>query len=92
VTDVARANLLAADASLTGPVNIGHGRETSVLELLEALGDVAGRGAAPKPTFAPPRPGEVSRSCLDVNRARAELGWEAEVGLQDGLRKILVGL
>ena len=46
VTDVARANLLAADATLTGPVNIGHGRETSVLELLEALGDVAERGAA----------------------------------------------
>ena len=37
VGDVVRANMLAADAELTGPVNIGHGRETSVLELLEAL-------------------------------------------------------
>ena len=38
VGDVVRANLLAADAdAFTGPVNIGSGRETSVLELIEAL-------------------------------------------------------
>ena len=35
VSDVARANLLAADITITGPVNIGSGRETSVLELLD---------------------------------------------------------
>ncbi|MGH2890929.1 MAG: NAD-dependent epimerase/dehydratase family protein, partial [Solirubrobacteraceae bacterium] len=34
VSDVVRANLLAAASDLTGPVNIGHGRETSVLDLL----------------------------------------------------------
>ena len=34
VSDVVRANLLAADCELTGPVNIGHGQETSVLDLL----------------------------------------------------------
>ena len=37
VSDVVRANLLAAESRLTGPINIGHGRETSVLELLAAL-------------------------------------------------------
>ena len=37
VSDVVRANLLAAESQLTGPINIGHGRETSVLELLAAL-------------------------------------------------------
>src|SRR5579863_1986562 len=42
VSDVVRANLIAADSELTGAVNIGHGHETSVLELLEALGDVGG--------------------------------------------------
>ncbi|HEV3054156.1 MAG TPA: NAD-dependent epimerase/dehydratase family protein [Solirubrobacteraceae bacterium] len=91
VSDVVAANLLAADAELTGPINIGHGRETSVLELLDALNDVApGRLAAPQ--FAPERPGEVRRSCLDVSRARAELGWEARVELRDGLRRILADL
>jgi UDP-glucose 4-epimerase len=92
VGDVVRANLLAAEHELSGPVNIGHGRETSVLELLEALRDVAGRDGGWKADFAPARPGEVSRSCLDVTRARRELGWSASVELRDGLRRILSGL
>jgi UDP-glucose 4-epimerase len=91
VGDVVRANLRAAAGELTGPVNIGHGRETSVLDLISALADVAER-PLPEPEFAPERPGEVQRSCLDVSRARDELGWEAEVELRDGLRRILAGL
>ena len=45
--------------------------------------------AALEPVFEPERLGEVRRSCLDVTRARRELGWEAEVQLRDGLRTIL---
>jgi UDP-glucose 4-epimerase len=94
VADVVRANLLAADGVSTGPVNIGHGRETSVLGFIDALRTVgAARGLSlPEPEFAPERPGEVRRSCLDVSRARAELGWAAEVQLEDGLGRILDGL
>jgi UDP-glucose 4-epimerase len=95
VSDVVRANLIAADSELTGAVNIGHGRETSVLDVLEALGDVAGElglGAPGEPVFVPARPGEVRRSCLDVSRARDELGWEPSVELRDGLRRIISGL
>jgi UDP-glucose 4-epimerase len=92
VSDVVRANLLAADSELTGPLNIAAGRETSVLDLLEALGDVGERGRLPAPEFAPERPGEVRRSCLDPSRARRELGWEAQVGLREGLGTILAGL
>lgn len=88
VSDVVRANLLAADSAVTGPVNIASGRETSVLDLVEALNDVSG-GEMPKPRFAAERPGEVQRSCLDVTRARRALGWEAHVSLPDGLRRIL---
>jgi UDP-glucose 4-epimerase len=91
VSDVVRANLLAADSDITGPVNIGHGQETSVLQLVEALRDVADRPMG-EPEFAPERPGEVRRSCLDVSRAREELGWEAAMALPDGLRTILAGL
>ena len=93
VGDVVRANLLAADADLTGPVNIGWGQETSVLELLSALGDVGGGlGFSGEPEFVAERPGEVRRSCLDVERARRELGWEARVELREGLARILEGL
>ena len=91
VSDVVRANLLAAESDVGGAVNIGHGRETSVLDLLAALDDVGDRPTL-EPVFAPERPGEVRRSCLDVTRARRELGWVAEVELRDGLRTILAGL
>jgi UDP-glucose 4-epimerase len=91
VSDVVAANLLAADSELTGAINIGTGGETSVLDLLDALRDVSDQPPA-QPNFEPERPGEVRRSCLDVSRARSELGWEARVQLRDGLRTILAGL
>ncbi len=89
VSDVIRANVMAAEADLSGPVNIGHGQETSVLDLLSALNEVSDRGPLPEPAFAPERPGEVRRSCLDVARARQELGWEPQSDLRSGLRRIL---
>ncbi len=92
VSDVAGANLMAGEADVTGPFNIGRGEETSVLDLIDALNDVSSRGPLEEPELAPERPGEVSRSCLDVSRARTELGWTAEVELRDGLRRILTEL
>lgn len=92
VSDVVRANLLAADSELTGAVNIGTGSETSLLDLLAALNDVSDRGPVRAPELAPQRPGEVRRSCLDVGRAKRRLGWEPQVELREGLLRILAGL
>ena len=92
VSDVARANLLAAETDISGAVNIGHGQETSVLELIDALNDASERGTLGEPRFAPARLGEVSRSCLDVTRANRELDWKPTVNLHDGLRRILAEL
>jgi UDP-glucose 4-epimerase len=88
VGDAVSANLLAADSQVTGAVNIGWGQETSVLELIETLRDVADR-EIPDPEFALERPGEVRRSAVDPTRARAELGWEPKVKLPEGLRRVL---
>lgn len=91
VADVVRANLLAADSDVSGSFNIAQGRETSVLELLDALREVgAKRGLTLNdPHFAPGRPGEVNRSRLDITRAHEQLAWQAEVGLREGLARIL---
>ena len=91
VSDVVRANLLAAASEVVGSINIGHGHETSVLDLLAALREVSDQ-PVPDPEFAPARLGEVERSCLDVGRAKRELGWEPVVELREGLRRILAGL
>jgi UDP-glucose 4-epimerase len=95
VGEVVEANLLAAAAeNVSGPTNIGHGEETSVLDLIDALRDVgAPRSLSlPDPSFAPERAGEVRRSCLDVTRARDALEWQASVELRDGLVGILARL
>jgi len=89
VGDVVAANLAAADRpGVGGPVNIGTGRETSVLDLVAILQQEGDR-ADFEPEFAHARLGEIERSCLDVTRAREELGWEAQTTLSDGMRATL---
>jgi len=92
VSDVVRANLLAAASNFGGPVNVGAGQETSVLALVDALNEVSEVGSLAPVEFAPPRDGEVRRSCLDISRARHELRWEPAVGLKQGLRRTLRSL
>ncbi len=100
VGDITRANLLALDylfatrasggyasgAPRVCILNIGTGIETSLLELIRALGSTLRTSDGVLPEFAPPRPGEVSRIALDPTRAREVLGWEPRVPLAEGLR------
>jgi UDP-glucose 4-epimerase len=91
VGDVVSAALAAAAGGASGPINIGTGRESSVLELLELLSGLEGSPGF-EPEFAPPRKGEVERISIDPARAGAELGWSAETGLEEGLRLTLDSL
>ena len=84
VGDVVAGFLAAADADVTGAINIGTGVETSVLELVAALGAEA--------RHAPQRTGEVARSCLDVSRAAERLGWRSRVPLSEGLQQTVAAV
>ncbi len=90
VDDVVQANLKAAESEATGPVNIGVGEQKSVLDLVEVLNQHASNGFEPE--HAPARPGEIQISALDPSRAREELGWEAKVELDEGLKRTLDSL
>jgi UDP-glucose 4-epimerase len=84
VADVVAA-LLAAEANEDpGPINVGTGVETSVLRLVELVGDAFGRGDF-EPVFAPHREGEVERTALDPTGAAERLGWRAERTIETGL-------
>jgi GDP-L-fucose synthase len=86
VDDAARALLLAGEKLETSdPVNIGTGVETRIKDLAEMIARFSGfQGElvwdASKPDGQPTR-------CLDVSRARALLGFEAQLDLEDGLRR-----
>ena len=81
VDDVVAATLAAPGRS--GVFNVGTGIETSVRELAEACGRVA--GVEIDLDFEPPRPGEIQRSVLDPTLAERELGFRAQTSLQGGL-------
>jgi UDP-glucose 4-epimerase len=86
VGDVAEANLLALEhGAASGPVNIGTGVETSVVELFEQLRTTVGVTAAAQ--HGPSKPGEQRRSVLIAARAKHLLGWEPQVPLAEGLRR-----
>jgi len=87
VGDVARANLLAAERGLTGPLNIGTGIETDVKRIHALLAQAAGVSAPAE--HAPARLGEQRRSCIDASLAARAIGWRAAVGIQAGLATTL---
>jgi UDP-glucose 4-epimerase len=84
VGDVASAFALCAESGRRGTYNVGTGRESSVIDLLAVLQDLA--PAAMEPEFKPLRPGELTRSALDSTRLREALGWEPRVALDEGLK------
>jgi UDP-glucose 4-epimerase len=88
VGDVVSAALAAGDSHATGAINIGTGKETDVLELIESLKRLSGNESF-DPEFAPERTGEVQRITIDASRAEQELGWRAEMDLDAGLRVTL---
>lgn len=87
VANVVHANLLAADAAgVAGrTINAADGRSIDLLTLLEMLNRLLGLNVQPK--FAPPRQGDVRESQADITLARKLLGYEPQVGFEEGLRR-----
>jgi UDP-glucose 4-epimerase len=89
VNDIARANVLAAKASVTDDVfNIASGHETSLNDLAFAL--LRTMGSSLTPEYGSERTvNSVSRRVADVSRARELLGFEARVSLDEGLHRLV---
>jgi UDP-glucose 4-epimerase len=89
ITDIARANILAAQADVTDKTyNIACGVETSLLELAQMLLRVMDSDLGVE--FGPARAvNGVTRRVADTSAAREDLGFEAELGLEDGLAQLV---
>ena len=74
-----------------GPINIGTGVETDVLELARQLGEL-GEPPSSSRSWRPPAPARCSGSRSTRRAPREELGWQAEIDLADGLRLTLDSL
>jgi UDP-glucose 4-epimerase len=83
VADVVRAFTSAADREQAGTFNVGWGRETSVLELLDVVQRAAGTSVEPQ--LEPLRAGELDRSAIDSRLAAEVLGWRPEHDFEQGI-------
>jgi nucleoside-diphosphate-sugar epimerase len=85
VDDVNEFHLLALrDERTVGNVyNIGSGVNYSVLEIYRHIAALL--GSTIEPEMKPDLPGEAETTLADIAAARA-LGWNARVGLDEGLR------
>lgn len=88
VRDVARVNLLAARASgVSGAFNIASGESVTINRLVEMMREAS--GINPSVEYAPPRKGDVIHSRAEIAAAREVLGYEPEVGMEEGLRQYM---
>jgi UDP-glucose 4-epimerase len=89
IEDVARSNILALQSDMTDEVfNVASGTETSLNGLAAALLKVMGSNLEPE--YGPERKvNPVSRRLADTSKAERELGFRAEVSLEQGLRRLV---
>jgi UDP-glucose 4-epimerase len=90
VEDIARANVLALSSDQVDALyNVASGTETTLWQLWQALQRVTGAFHL-EPEFLPPRKvNAVPRRLADTSRAQTELGFRAEIPLDEGLRRLV---
>ncbi len=88
VSDVVRANLRAATTDAVGEAyNVGTGERTTIRDLAETVRDATGSSSSI--VHREPRPGDIRHSGADTATAARQLGFEARVGLESGIRSLV---
>jgi dTDP-L-rhamnose 4-epimerase len=88
VRDVARANLLGLEAGpeRAGVYNVASGRPRPLIDMARLLTEAADPGAPEPAVTGQYRLGDVRHVFADATRARERLGFEAAIGLEQGMR------
>ena len=89
VSDTASGIILAgeSDAAIGQTINLGFGAEVSINALAGVVQKVLGRPATVEHHVD--RPGDVRRLYADMSKARALLGYQPDISLEEGLRRLL---
>jgi dTDP-glucose 4,6-dehydratase len=90
VDDLIRGLVLLAESDEHMPVNIGNPGEYTILELAEAV--ISATGSSSQVVFEALPVDDPQVRQPDITRARQLLGWEPEIGLEEGLRRTLASL
>jgi dTDP-glucose 4,6-dehydratase len=87
VSDLVRGVLAAVEKGDDLPVNLGNPEEVTVLQLAQII--VRLSGSSSPIVFKPLPIDDPKQRRPDITRARKLLGWQPEVGLEDGLTRTL---
>jgi dTDP-glucose 4,6-dehydratase len=87
VSDLVRGVIAALERADELPVNLGNPEEVTVLKLAETIVRLAGSDS--KIVFRDLPVDDPKQRRPDITRARKLIGWEPEVGLEDGLTRTL---
>jgi len=86
VSDVVRANILAAESDATGVFNVGQGRAATIEELARLIIRVMNRDVGI--IHQEPRVGDIRHSLADITKARV-FGYQPQYDLEEGLRETI---
>jgi UDP-glucose 4-epimerase len=87
IEDAVRAfDLILKHESRLEPINIGSGKEVSIIDLANMIIDLCGKKEEMKPVHVEPRIGEVKQLIADTKRAKEVLGWKPKYDLKEGLK------
>jgi UDP-glucose 4-epimerase len=91
IGDAGRANLQAMEAAANGAYNITSGVDTTFNELIGAILEACGSDLKPeyKVDEAKVANPVVTRLGVSIAKAKAELGWEPQVGVKEGMRRLV---
>jgi dTDP-glucose 4,6-dehydratase len=84
VTDLTDGIYRLLESSEHEPVNIGNPQELTILEFAERVRKLTGANTPIE--FHELPQDDPKQRCPDISKARRVLGWEAKVGLEEGLR------
>ncbi len=89
VDNVVHANLLAAKAKKVGGeiINIACGLRITVNEIINLINQILGKTI--RPTYEPPRLGDVKHSLASIDLAKKVIGYEPIVSFRDGLERAI---
>jgi UDP-glucuronate decarboxylase len=89
VTDMVEAfvRLMATKDDVTGPINLGNPRESTIKELAETI--VVMTKSKSRIIYKPLPSDDPVRRCPDITRAKDTLGWQPKVALEDGLKETI---
>ena len=88
VEDAAEGVLrIAEDIDNPTPINLGTGKEIKIRELIHLIASLT--GFAGEIEWDARQPDGQPRRCLDTSRAQELLGWHAQIGFEEGLKRTI---